>query len=687
MFVDLRKTHHLAFILIVIAAGLGAVLLAPGLAHAQVRPAVSDPFWQASYWNNMGLAGAPALTRQEAEIDYNWGNGQPAPGIGPQQFSARWTRYLYFPNDGLYRFTINSDDGARLFIDDQLVVDAWYDHAAKSFIVDRNLRAGHHLIRVEYYNNASPASVRFTWEPVNPPPPALVDWRGEYFNNRDLLGTPVLVRSDPNLDFNWGRNSPAPGVVNDDNWSARWTRTVNLAPGTYRFQATVDDGVRVFANGRLLIDQWRTGPATTFNSADVYLAGAVALKVEYFDATYDALLRVTYQQVNGQPPPPETWRGEYFNSTDLSGSPALVRNDPTIDFDWGFGSPAPGVVSENNFTVRWNRNLGLQAGNYRFTVLVDDGARLWVNNALIIDQWKQQAPTQFSSEIYVPGGSIPVRLEYLELNERAVIKLWWERIGDSGGGGGGGGGDSGSDDSASIVKPKTKYLGEYFNNRDLSGGPALVREDRKIDFDWGSGQPAPGIGPNNFSVRWTNRINFSSGVYRFTTETDDGVRLWVDDQLLIDQWKQQARTKYTAEKQLKSGHHTVRMEYFNAGGVASAELVIEKLASGTATVGNLITCVPPQPKNYAWIKLYRLNGNNNWYSIARGIGSINPTGFLKIDGLPVDINRFGGAGEPYKVEQWVDGRVVQSTGDFLRGQPEFRIRPYADNYTPWQCPR
>ncbi|HHW89125.1 MAG TPA: hypothetical protein GX400_23280 [Chloroflexi bacterium] len=102
-------------------------------------------------------------------------------------------------------------------------------------------------------------------------------------------------------------------------------------------------------------------------------------------------------------------------------------------------------------------------------------------------------------------------------------------------------------------------------------------------------------------------------------------------------------------------------------------------------IGNIITCVPPQPQNYAWIKLYRLNNANQWVAIGRGIGSINPTGFLKIDGLPVDVNRFGGAGEPYKVEQWVDNRVVQSTGDFLRGEPEFRVRAFADNYTPWRC--
>jgi hypothetical protein len=97
--------------------------------------------------------------------------------------------------------------------------------------------------------------------------------------------------------------------------------------------------------------------------------------------------------------------------------------------------------------------------------------------------------------------------------------------------------------------------------------------------------------------------------------------------------------------------------------------------------------VPPQPPNYAWIKLYRLDTASNWVSLGKGIGSINATGYLKIDGLPVDVNRFGNAGEPYKIEQWIDGRVTRSTGDFKRGEPEFRLRPFVDNTTPWSCPR
>ena len=371
----------------------------PTTAHAQagdVRPAVSDPNWQAQYWNNMGLSGEPALTRTDTDINFNWGNGAPWPEINSDQFSARWTRYIYFPTDGVYRFTLTSDDGSRFFLDDQLIVDGWYDHATKTFVVDRNLRAGHHLLRVEYYDNVGAAVVQFSWIPVGQQQPAYKDWKGEYFNNRELLGDPVLVRNDPAVDFNWGRNSPQPGVVNSDNFSVRWTRTLSLPKAVYRFRTTVDDGVRVYVNNRLVIDQWRIGPAATFESPDIPLSGATNVRVESFDALEDARIQLLYLRVDiaqpTAPPVVEGWQAEYYNNNGVAGSPALVRVDPNIDFAWGLDSPAPGVINADDFSVRWTRTLAFQPGNYRFRITVDDGARLWVNNALVIDQWRQSSP-------------------------------------------------------------------------------------------------------------------------------------------------------------------------------------------------------------------------------------------------------------------------------------------------------
>lgn len=666
-----------------------SLLGAPAALWAQddlLRPAQSDPAWQGEYFTNVSLSGTPALTRPDAEIDFQWGNAAPAANFPNDRFSVRWTRYIYFPNDGIYRFNLASDDGSRLFIDDQMAIDAWYDHTVRSFVVDRSLRAGHHLLRVEYYDNVGDAQVQMDWTAVSQQEPADGDWRGEYFNNRELLGDPVLMRTDSAIDFDWGTASPQAGVVNSDNFSVRWTRTLTLPNGVYRFRATVDDGVRVYANNRLVIDQWRTGPAAAFESADIQLSGRTSLRVDYFDATDNASIQVVYTRGAAQTPTPtpvvyNAWKGEYFNNNSLGGQPVLVRNDVDVDFNWGLAAPADGVNSDD-FSVRWARTLNFQPGNYRFKVTVDDGARLWVNNALVIDQWRQGSATEFSSDIYLPGGSLPIRLEFVEYQENALVQLTWSLISGGGGTSGDGGG---TEEVIKEIKPRTRYVGEYFSNADLSGSPVFVRDDSRIDFDWGGGSPRNDMPADNFSVRWTNTIAFDSGLYRFTTETDDGVRLYVDGRLLIDKWRQQPATKYSADIQLSKGNHTVRMEYQERGDVAIARLRIDSVRQGTAPIANLITCVPPQPQNYAWIKLYRLDGNNKWVSMGRGIGSISASGYLKIDGLPVDTGRFGNSGEPYKIEQWIDGRVVRSIGDFLKGEAEFRMKPFADNTTPWGC--
>lgn len=492
-------------------------------------------------------------------------------------------------------------------------------------------------------------------------------WRAQYWNNKDLGGNPVVERNENEINYNWGGGSPD-GAINGDGFSARWTRYLYLEAGRYRFEASSDDGVRVYVNDQRIINGWSDHGVRAFSATMDLGTGHHLVKVEYYESTGSALIQFGWERVSGGSEPSiQNWRGEYFNNPDLSGSPAFVRDDSNIDFNWGGGSPGSGI-NKDNFSVRWQRSLNLGAGNYRFEVKVDDGARLWVNDHLLIDQWRVQAANTYRGEIYLPGGGVPIRLEYFEKTGDARIRLTWTRT------------DQPSEPEIS------SWRGEYYNNRDLKGDPTLVRNDDNIDFDWGTGSPDGSINSDNFSVRWTRKLSFDDGRYLFTVRTDDGVRLYIDDRLVIDQWKERDGDKLTYEASLGKGTHKIRMEYFEKSGQALAKLSWKRQGDIQAPVGNLITCVPPQPKNYAWIKLYRLDGNNKWYSIGKGIGSISASGFLKIDGLPVDNGRFGSAGEPYKIEQWINGKVAQSTGDFQAGQPEFRLRTFADNYTPWQCP-
>ena len=113
----------------------------------------------------------------------------------------------------------------------------------------------------------------------------------------------------------------------------------------------------------------------------------------------------------------------------------------------------------------------------------------------------------------------------------------------------------------------TGWKGEYFTNEDLSGTPALVRDDPEINFNWGTGSPAPEIPVDHFSVRWTINRNAAAGVYVFTVWVDDGIRIWVDDQLIMDGWATGGARNYTTEVEIADGAHAIRVEYFeNVGG-------------------------------------------------------------------------------------------------------------------------
>lgn len=262
--------------------------------------------------------------------------------------------------------------------------------------------------------------------PTSTPVPGIVitDWRGEYYINRNLSGSPVLVRNDVAVSFDWGQGSPAPELP-ADNFSARWTRTLDFSAGAYRFYTRTDDGVRLWVDGSLLIDEWReTAPAT--HSADIYLTGgAHSIKMEYFDATGGALAVLGWERIDTFP----DWKAEYFNNVDLAGSPVLVRNESSINHDWGNGSPAPAVQSDN-FSARWTRRQSFEGGDYIFRLRSDDGVRVWVDNNLVYDHWQDGDTGNLEFNTNIAGGVRDLRVEYFERTGLARIELGWQRQDD-----------------------------------------------------------------------------------------------------------------------------------------------------------------------------------------------------------------------------------------------------------------
>ncbi len=106
--------------------------------------------------------------------------------------------------------------------------------------------------------------------------------------------------------------------------------------------------------------------------------------------------------------------------------PTLVRTDATVDFDWGLGSPDPSI-STDQFTVRWTGAVQPQLSeDYTFYATADDGVRLWVGGRLLVDEWVDQAATEWSGSIDLAAGRLyPVTMEYYENAGYASALLSW----------------------------------------------------------------------------------------------------------------------------------------------------------------------------------------------------------------------------------------------------------------------
>lgn len=113
----------------------------------------------------------------------------------------------------------------------------------------------------------------------------------------------------------------------------------------------------------------------------------------------------------------------------------------------------------------------------------------------------------------------------------------------------------------------------YFGNRNLSGTPSVVRCEPSIWFDWGNWSPGLGLPGDNFSVRWRSQTMFpTSSNYTFQVTVDDGVRIYVDDNLILNEWHDAASATYTVNPFITAGAHTVTVEYYESGGGAVIRL-------------------------------------------------------------------------------------------------------------------
>ncbi|MBC7264718.1 MAG: peptidoglycan DD-metalloendopeptidase family protein [Chloroflexi bacterium] len=261
-------------------------------------------------------------------------------------------------------------------------------------------------------------------------------------------------------------------------------------------------------------------------------------------------------------PPPGSWRVDYYNGRNFESYASTdYETSAFISHNWGTSSPGHSVGFDN-FSIRYERTAYFgESGDWKFTIRSDDGFRLYIDGQLVAqewwDGWHDVGPTR-----YLTAGNHQVKLEYFEGSGNAKVELSWARYTPPA-----------TPTRTATQPPPGSWRVDYYNGRNFDSYASTDYETSAfISHDWGTGSPGHGVGSDNFSIRYERTASFGeSGDWKFTVRSDDGFRLYVDGQLVAqewwDGWHDVSPTRY-----LNAGNHQVKLEYFEGSGNAKVEL-------------------------------------------------------------------------------------------------------------------
>ena len=283
------------------------MLVGPSIAKAAPPTPISSlAGWNAEYWDNAEQSGEPILSRMDGAINFNWGNAAPNSELPSDHFSVRWLSTISVPA-GRYRFTLYADDGIRIFVNHKLVLNRWDNQGYQVHSVTVDLEGGGDLVRIDYVDRGGSARVqlkaqRITLAATAAPQRELRPvsksnnrpWEIAFFNNTELKGEPIHTLQATNANFDWGKSKPK--LVTQNGFSVRMTKREYLGAGNYRFIVAADDGIRMFVDGKLVVNDWQ--PARNHISRSTGLAldtGFHEIVVEYFNQGSSSQLNVTWE--------------------------------------------------------------------------------------------------------------------------------------------------------------------------------------------------------------------------------------------------------------------------------------------------------------------------------------------------------------------------------------------------------
>ncbi len=254
---------------------------------------------------------------------------------------------------------------------------------------------------------------------------------------------------------------------------------------------------------------------------------------------------------------------KYYLTNEFGGEP-VERLDAQIN-----DNPRPPGIPAQNWSARWMGYVqATRTGPFTFSTLSDDGVKLWIDGKLVIDDWNPHPATENSATVnLVRGQKYRIVMSYFQGADGAIYQLMWTPPGE----------DKALipamqlyPDNTTNLEPGVTGTGQgltvsYFANPDLKGD-ALTLQNQAVS----ARNTPPQVPRDNWSARWTGELQAThTGTFTLSTISDDGIRLWLGNKLLIDNWTPHGGTEDRADVEMVAGRkYPLRIEYFQ-GGVAA----------------------------------------------------------------------------------------------------------------------
>ena len=540
---------------------------------------------QAAYYaydkdNNELFSGEPVLLRIDEQISTE----AIAEGLPEGDFNVRWTGLLEPMVSGLHTFYATAGGGVRLWVNNELIIDQWENSPVNGAMANVELEAGKkYPIRMEYFKGAGEVLVKLEWSSgslerslipasqLYPLPYIYGQPSAKEVTEGAEASFTVKAEGKAPLSYQWFRNGTelegetsaelTTGALSLEDDGAEYYVAVSNEYGTVHSEKAVisvkPNTAPLAAIEELSPDPFRagetimaTGSASDEEDGEIPASGLTwwielhkGEEAETVLEPQTGVATVEYEIVRTGETSDQIWYRVYLKATDSRGAETVVYED------------IQPLKSE----------FEIQTEPAGLTVYLD-GAPVTtpvVNTGVVGVTRELRAPLSQEVEgtLYLfdhwSDGSEGAEISFNTPEENSI----WVAV-------------------YSEAEPGTGegLLGAYYASEDtedpFSGEPLVSRVDEQIDFDWGTEPAAEGLPADGFQIRWTGLLEpMVSGLHTFYVSADGGIRLWVNNELIIDQWENPPVNEAMAEVELEAGQtYQLQLEYYEGPEEASVKL-------------------------------------------------------------------------------------------------------------------